>query len=92
MGYLSSIFLRFFLRQVLLSKERLSPKFRGNRNKSKKSLFLLVPPTRQALGGQTDPPPKKSGRAESGKPLIVSPPLLAGITMGLDVAGPALVA
>ena len=44
-GTLVVIFLRLFLRQVLLSKEVLSPKFRGNRNKSKKSLFLLVPPS-----------------------------------------------
>ena len=36
-------FLRFFLWQVLLSKESLSSKFRGNRNKSKNYFFCSCP-------------------------------------------------
>ena len=39
-------FKRFFLCQIVLTKENLSPKFsgRGNQNKSKKITFLPVPP------------------------------------------------
>ena len=43
LGYLWSFFKWFFLRQLLLNKESLSPKFRGNQNKSKKSFFWLCP-------------------------------------------------
>ena len=56
MGYLSSIFLRFFLRQVLLSKENLSPKFRGNQNKSKKSLLIARAPYLCSVSSSTCQP------------------------------------
>ena len=49
LGYLWSFFKQFFWRQILLTKESLSPKLCGNRNTSKKILFCLCPLLRDGV-------------------------------------------